>query len=568
LKPNNPLEISLMNVAKIVKKEKKKRFDILEKSIITSSDLPNFENIMIHPTDKIIKPIIGNKAIEVIPQTNFNKSKLNFPAWKLDKIKELCRTENVKVMESYLYNIYTSIDIYFNKSDEEGLLNILSYFETVIQDKEIANNIINTSFITLFISMLQKSKSDGIRIRVCAIIAFLIRYSTVIENPLDKLGLTKILEFLAKDKNMELSKKVVATLGEYLFFVTTQAEGEDDSAAYWKISEESLQTLLYVIEYSKDDIIKFYAIKTIENITALTQIAKVYFTRDDSFLVKILDVFNKTKNVELKMSAIYTISHLIRLQPNLVSSFLQIKSLQEIKKNLEQEDNVKIQQALLNCILYGIYADNRAFIKNEYFINFCNYLISFLDISASILKIKIILILAIVMEDIYIISKFGEKLFPTILKIKKDINSELQIVTKLFERSLIMKLQSIIKSFISIKLSKNSNHEELSNYLTAFSTLSFYPKLMNTLFTQEVMEVLIKIITDQDSYEEKIIKNIYDILKTFSENYVSVYELSDFIIKRMFIPILKSSFNIKLDNIIPLNIAANIITNLLDDDKY
>jgi hypothetical protein len=82
---------------------------------------------MIHPTDKIIKPIIDNKAIEIIQSTNFNKTKLNNPAWILDKIKELCRTHNVKVLKSYLYNIYTSIYTYFNKNDEEGLLKILLF---------------------------------------------------------------------------------------------------------------------------------------------------------------------------------------------------------------------------------------------------------------------------------------------------------------------------------------------------------------------------------------------------------------------------------------------------------
>jgi hypothetical protein len=538
---------------------------------MTSTDVPTFENIMIHPTDKIIKPIIGNKVIEIIPPTNFHKNKLNFPAWKIDKIKDLCRGENVKVMETYLYNIYTSIDTYYNKNDEEGLLNTLSFFEMIIQDKEIANNIINTSFITLFITMLQKSKSDNVKIRTCSIIAFLIRYSTVIENPLDRLGLTKVLEVMSKDKNIELSRKAVATLGEYLFFVTTQAEGEEESSAYWKISDESLETLLYVIENSKDETSKFYAIKAIENITALTLVAKMYFARDDSFLIRILDVFNKTKNPELKISAIYTVSHLVRLQPGLLNSFFQIKTLQEIKNHLEQEDNVKTQQAILNCILYGIYADNRVFIKNEFFFNFCNYLISFLEICAHIIKLKIILILALVMEDVFIISKFGEKLFPLILKIKKDVNSELQIVVKLFEQCLIIKIKSLIKSFISIKLNKTNSYnsiEELSNYLNAFSTLSFYPKVMTHIYTQEVLEVLVKIIADQDNYDEKIIKNVYEILKTFSENHVAVYELSDIIIKRIFIPILKSSFSIKLDNmILPLNIAANIITNLLDDEK-
>jgi hypothetical protein len=539
-----------MNVTRNIKKDKRKKVEDLEKSMVNSTDLPTFENIMIHPSDKIIKPIIGNKTIEILSPITFNKNKLHFPAWKLEKIKELCRSENTKVMESYLYNIYSSMEQYLSKNDDEGLINILSYFESVIQDKEIANNIINTSFITLMINILHKSKSDNVKIRVCSIIAYLIRYSTVIENPLDKLGLTKILESLAREKNLELSKKAVATLGEYLFFVTTQAEGEEESSIYWRISDDSLNTLLYVIENSKDDIIRFYAIKAIENITALTNVAKLYFTKDDSFIVKILEVFNKTKNPDLKISAIYTVSHLIRLEPCLLESFLEMKSLKELKKNLEEE-NPKIQQALLNCILFGTYSESKILIKNEFFINFCLYLISFLDISQTIIKMKIIMIFSLVLEDAYTISKFGEKLFNNILKLKKDINNEIQIVIKIFEQIIITKIKTITKNFTSCRLfnkSTNSNlnsfnsYEELSNYLNTFSTFNNYPKLMSNVYTQEVLECLIKIILDQDIYDEKVIKNVYDILKIFSENHLSVYELSEFIIKRMFIQILKSSF--------------------------
>jgi hypothetical protein len=51
------------------------------------------------------------------------------------------------------------------------------------------------------------------------------------------------------------------------------------------------------------------------------------------------------------------------------------------------------------------------------------------------MKLKVVLILALVMEDVLIIIKFGEKLFPTILKIKNfraESNNETQINYKVF----------------------------------------------------------------------------------------------------------------------------------------
>lgn len=182
---------------------------------------------MIHPTDKIIKPIIGNKIIESTTVTTFDRTKLQFTAYKIDKIKELYQT-NIKNLEQFLKTIYAHLS-YYATNENDILLNLLNYFETIIQDKEIANNIINSSFVTILVNILKNSKNVSFKIRVCSIIGFLIRYSTVIDSPLDEIDLCRILDVCVRDKNEKLGKKAVATLGEYLFFVATQAEGEEES---------------------------------------------------------------------------------------------------------------------------------------------------------------------------------------------------------------------------------------------------------------------------------------------------------------------------------------------------
>ena len=228
LQKQNPLEMSTVAVSKIMKRNKRKNLNITEeyeKSVL--EDTPIFENIMIHPSDKIIKPIIGNKAIEITTLTTFDKSKLQFTAYKIDKIKELYQT-NIKNLEQFLQSVYTYMNFYFNNNENDLLLNNLNYFESIIQDKEIANNIINSSFVNVFVNLIKSSKHTFIKIRVCSIIGFLIRYSTVIDTPLDDINLCKILDTCIKDKNEKLGRKAVATLGEYLFFVATQAEGEEE----------------------------------------------------------------------------------------------------------------------------------------------------------------------------------------------------------------------------------------------------------------------------------------------------------------------------------------------------
>jgi len=526
----------------------------VDKSVI-NPQLPSLESVMLHPSDKIIKPIIGNKAIEILIPTTFNKNKLPFQSWRIDKIKELCKSNNMKLMENYLLVIYSLMEQYFSRGsgskdsgDEENLLNVLNYFETIIQDKEIANNIINTSFISLLISILKSTKSEVVKIRICCIIAFLIRYSTVIETPLETFGLCKILEGCIQSKNLELARKATATIGEYLFFVATQAEGEEESTISWTITEDNANTLLWAIEYSRDDVVKFYATKAIENITALTMISKKYFASNDSFITKLIESYGYTKNNELKTSIIYTISHLIRLEPRLYRIFIEKKGLIEIKKNLEEETS-KNQQAIINCILFGAKQDNSILVKNENFVNFCMFLMNLLESGVNVvLKMKIILIFGVILENTSVIAKFGEKLFLILTKLRKDTLSELHQIIKVFEANMKLKIKIITKNFISI-INGYFNNKPISNFydeiiqgFNAFSTIGLYPKLVPALFSIELLDILIKLLDVKDLIsDETLRKNVYNILKSFSENSNSVQENSDFVLKKLVVPIVNSS---------------------------
>jgi len=148
----------------------------------------------------------------------------------------------------------------------------------------------------------------------------------MIDTPLDEFQLCETLENLVtSSKSIDLSRRAIATLGEYIFFVATQAEGEEENGI-WFVSESSLNALLYALE-SKDETMKFYSLKSIENIAALTSVAEIYFAKE-SFLMLIMDVFLLNKNVDLRISAIFTVSHLIRLNSSLFEKFNKKLSLE------------------------------------------------------------------------------------------------------------------------------------------------------------------------------------------------------------------------------------------------
>jgi serine/threonine-protein kinase ULK4 len=133
------------------------------------------------------------------------------------------------------------------------------------------------------------------------------------EKSLDSYNLTESLISFISDNNLELNQKAIATLGEYLFFVATQVEAELDQVKLgqkpnWVISQESLTALLFALNHI-DERVKFYALKTIENICSLTTIAKQYFASNDDFINKIIEIINSDcENQEIRTSAFNTVS--------------------------------------------------------------------------------------------------------------------------------------------------------------------------------------------------------------------------------------------------------------------
>lgn len=73
------------------------------------------------------------------------------------------------------------------------VINILSYFETVINQSNIANRLINSIFLNLFAHMLRNMKSHMIKIKVCSIVGLLIWHATVIDNEVANSGIRELL---------------------------------------------------------------------------------------------------------------------------------------------------------------------------------------------------------------------------------------------------------------------------------------------------------------------------------------------------------------------------------------
>jgi hypothetical protein len=400
----------------------------------------------------------------------------------------------------------------------------------------------------------------------------------MIETPLDDLNYCSILEnLILNSKNIEISRRALATLGEYLFFVATQAEGDEEENV-WTISESSLSVLLSVLD-SKDDIIKFYSVKTIENISALTGIAEVYFAKE-SFLISIIEIYLTTKVFDLKSSAIYTVGHLIRLKPSLYETFLSRITLNKYINLYSNEENNN-KKALINCLIYGIKSNQQYNYINstneESYKEIISYLIDSLDSSERMIKMKIILLLSYYVSDIHsliLYDKLG--LFSIITKLRKEQQKEIKQSIKFFENSISNALTPMLKTYKGYtSLTKGSNTSNSSVnminirlYLNIFTRISEVPKLFEVLLKKSEFLIRInEIITNPFLIEDSLIQNyILTILSILSEQKRIIEENHDVIIDKLLLSIL-SLIDVLDNKGTVLTISAYILTYLFDDEN-
>ena len=567
-----PMNISVINISKVFKRDRRTYNDINAELIKSSEEqLPSIKNFIVHQSDRIIKPIIGNKSIEDTGLTSYYKSKLPFNPYKKEVLRDMMNNEKeLKNVEKYLLQIYTVLEQFANQNDFDNLINLLKYFETIVFDRELANNLINTSFIQQFISFLKNINNEQVRTRCCCIIGYLVRYATIIEVPLDNYEFCDIICNVIKNANdnSDLIKKASATMGEYLFYVATQEETPENKE--WKINKKYLNTLLYCLDAPRSEIVKFYTIKTIENICILTKVSKTYFASSDDYLLLILNIYLKTNNQELKLSAISTVSQLLRHNSSMFKTFLENCPILT-DKNIFLKEPDSIKQYLINCLLNSL-VDNM--MNLNYIMSQCDLLIqtlvSSLEKCNNIIKVKIIVLLGFFMVKQDIIIKYGEEIFIKMQKYRMDKNREIHFGIKFFEQLVESNFPSFIKSFCSY-LNKDKI-DDIKKYCKLYDIIGLYHRVSHSLFTKEFLDTIknyIKKKLPESSINDELIGNLLDVLIKFSENPFCVEFNIDIILKGFLLELIQMTPQIKGDDNLSKTrlICSNIFSIILADEK-
>ena len=219
-------------------------------------------DLAFHPSDLVVKPIVGNRRIEKQHDVSWDISMLPFEALSLQEMLGL----DQDTLESFLSQIYKSIVASPSVSEK---LNVLLYFEGLCKSSGSANILINSSLMHMFVTRLRASKVASLQTQFAGIIGTLVRHATFIGEDVPKTGIIDSLTDALRDKHEAVRRKSMSALGELLFYIVTQEQEEGLSHANgspWYIPNGTNTTICRLLRNMEDPITQHYAVKTLENI--------------------------------------------------------------------------------------------------------------------------------------------------------------------------------------------------------------------------------------------------------------------------------------------------------------
>ena len=119
-------------------------------------------------------------------------------------------------------------------------------------NSDAANIITNGPVMSLLIKMLRLSKTSVLRVQVASLMGLLIRYSTILDAELASSGIVNALSDGLRDRHDKLRRFCMATLGELLFYISTQtAQDNKESNAHESPMKDNKSAASWQVRNSK-----------------------------------------------------------------------------------------------------------------------------------------------------------------------------------------------------------------------------------------------------------------------------------------------------------------------------
>lgn len=519
---------------------------------------PPISELIFQTSDYTVKPIIGNRDVEKPTEVAFVAQTLGLLPWSTEDIHS---NSDSQKLEEHFHTIYTCLTSQSTASDKTNLLN---YFESIIINSSVANKLINSAFVTLFVKLLKSAKNSAVKIRTCSIVGQMIRHATLINPELSSCGLFQTLSEQLRDKNDKVRKKAMSALGEYLFYAATQMD--ENTGSDWDIPTGLYTTVVKISKTTDDEIFRFYACKTIENICAQSKKAGSKFASPE-VAQNLLSIFLTTKSDNFRVSAVVGLTHVLRLNSSLAVLVTEKLSIKIICQKLS-EDQQRVQQALLT-ILLTICANSQPKFTNLLAEdkNFCKLLIELFESSNIVIRGKALLVMCFLIKSSKALGKIAEnKLFSVLDKLVRDSYKYVQnCLTHVLDSLNEITLSSLKQLVEDLNLTGNSSIVPLLPTIQQILTSS---SVKSRLYYPTCIKSLCELVQSCKNLPNEISQQILMLLEAFSSHGRSLGLYAETIVSSLLPMILAQKTSDDTDiRFRSLKVFSDIIIIFLYDDS-
>eukprot|EP00753_Platysulcus_tardus_P012734 PLAT3529.3.p1 GENE.PLAT3529.3~~PLAT3529.3.p1 ORF type:complete len:1349 (-),score=673.98 PLAT3529.3:46-4092(-) len=289
------------------------------------------------PSDVSVKPIVGNTSIEPAERLHFRSTQLPVTAAAAD---ELISWPQPK-LEAFFTKLYNALS---RPASSAQRLHVLGFFATLCPSAKLANMLVNSSLITLFMRLLRES-SSALRLRLLVVIGLLFRHATFISGETCNGGLTAQLLELLRSSNSRIARAATATLGELLFYVSTQ---DDSSPDVWELPDDVLPGLLRCLFTSSNGVQKHYAAKAVENMLAQSSRFNDQLATAE-VVAQMLKILRRSRTDSFRLTAMCALAHAVRARPALLEDIVATAGVAFFLRH-PTDASSRMQQAHMNLI--------------------------------------------------------------------------------------------------------------------------------------------------------------------------------------------------------------------------
>lgn len=317
----------------------------------------NLKERIWHPSDSHIRPLSMNSRIEAYEEPTVKQDQLPFQFMHRDELTK----SNHETLTTFLSAAYRALS---EEKDESSELNILYYFELICKDASVANILINSTMMDYCFRRIEdQTVSTKIRYSASTLIGQLVRYAIFIHQDVVRASFIQrsINCFYANENYIRIQRRLLVFLGEVLFYISVQNRADREG---WAVPVEAVQQIyLKVLTESKDEVLRFYAIKAIENIASVTdryisyKLFGVPEIVQQLILIYKCNDWSEPRGEHMRSSAICAVCKLASLSDRFLTDILLSKvfPMSDYPEAIRTTSLIQTAQLLLTLVVYGLH---------------------------------------------------------------------------------------------------------------------------------------------------------------------------------------------------------------------